>query len=103
MSRRDCFQLEENLSESLKIDWPRSDNGKPSYYRYLFLGPLPHVQICLNTVHAWVMDNKQRNKLRFKSAEHQELDEINKRFTEYKYVALSLDTLYIPYFLSTAK
>ena len=101
VSRRSCFQ--ENLSESLKINWPRSDDGKPSYYRYLFLGPLPYVQICLNAVYAWTMDNKRRNKERFNSAEHQELDEISKRFTEHKYVALSLDTLYILYFLSTVK
>ena len=100
-SRRKCFQ--ECLTESLKIDWPRPDYPKPNYYRLLLLGPVPHVHVCLNAVYAWTMDNKRRNKERFNSAEHQELDEISKRFTEHKYVALSLDTLYILYFLSTVK
>ncbi len=80
--RRKCFQ--ECLTESFKIDWPRPAYPKPNYYRLLFLGPLPHLHVCLNAAFAWVMDNKRRNKERFNLAEHQELDEINKRFTEHK-------------------
>jgi len=67
------------LAEASQLDWP-----KGSYYRLLFLGPVPHLQVCLNTAFDWVMENKQRNKKRFRSAIHQELDDVNKRLTEQK-------------------
>jgi len=67
------------LAEASLLDWP-----KGSYYRLLFLGPVPHLQVCINTAFDWVMENKQRNKKRFRSAIHQELDDINKRLTEQK-------------------
>jgi hypothetical protein len=76
--RASCFQ--QCLSEASRLDWP-----KGSYYRLLFLGPVPHLQVCLTAAFDCVMENKQRIKKRFKSAIHQELDDINKRLTEQKY------------------
>ncbi|CAA7264670.1 unnamed protein product [Cyclocybe aegerita] len=75
--RASCFEA--CLAESRKIEWPPR-----SHYLLLFLGPLPHVLTCLNAVHTWVMETKQRNKKRFKTATHQELDDVNKRLTEQK-------------------
>jgi len=57
--RTKCF--EDCLKESACIDWP-----KKSFYRFLFLGPLPHALTCLATAEKWVHDNKKRNKDRFK-------------------------------------
>lgn len=71
--------FDECLKESQKIEWPPG-----SYYRLLFLGPLPHVLVCLHAAHSWTMENKKRNKARFKTATHQDLDEVNKRLTEQK-------------------
>ncbi|KAF8955733.1 hypothetical protein BDZ97DRAFT_1926447 [Flammula alnicola] len=55
-----------------------------SFYRLLFLGPLPHVLVCLKSFHTWAIDTKKRNKKRYKVASHQELDDVNKRLTEQK-------------------
>lgn len=68
------------LEESLKMEWP---NG--IYYRLLFLGPLPHVLVCLSAAHSWAIDTKARNKKRLKVASHQELEDIGKRLTEHTY------------------
>ncbi|KAJ3514932.1 hypothetical protein NLJ89_g2078 [Agrocybe chaxingu] len=77
VSRASCFEA--FLAESRKMEWPPC-----SHYLLLFLGPLPHVLACLDVVHTWVMETKQRNKKRFKTATHQELDDVNKRLTEQK-------------------
>ncbi|KDR84732.1 hypothetical protein GALMADRAFT_260438 [Galerina marginata CBS 339.88] len=76
-SRNTCFLA--CLEESRKIDWPDG-----SFYRLLFLGPLPHVLVCLNAAYAWAIDTKARNKKRFKIAMHQDLEDVNKRLTEQK-------------------
>lgn len=68
------------LAESLKMEWP---NG--TYYRLLFLGPLPHVLVCLSAAHSWAIDTKARNKKRLKVALHQELEDVGKRLTEHTY------------------
>lgn len=72
-----CFQ--ECMTEMAKMEWPEK-----SFYRLLFLGPLPHVHVCLNAAYSWAMTNKKRNKERFKCAEHQELEDMQKRLTEQK-------------------
>ena len=73
------------LEESLKMEWP---NG--IYYRLLFLGPLPHVLVCLSAAHSWAIDMKARNKKRLKVASHQELEDVGKRLTEHKYGLLMI-------------
>lgn len=77
------------LEESLKMEWP---NG--IYYRLLFLGPLPHVLVCLSAAHSWAIDMKARNKKRLKVALHQELEDVGKRLTEHTYGLISIDTIW---------
>lgn len=74
-------QFEKCLEESHKIQWTVQ-----SHYRFLFLGPLPHVLVCLEAAHAWAMTTKKSNKRRFKRALHQDLEDIQKRLTDQKYV-----------------
>ncbi|KAF8807162.1 hypothetical protein BYT27DRAFT_7189247 [Phlegmacium glaucopus] len=76
------------LEESLKMEWP---NG--SYYRFLFLGPLPHVLVCLSAAHSWAIDTKARNKKRLRIASHQELEDVGKRLTEHTKVIKDLQRL----------
>ena len=73
------------LEESLKMEWP---NG--IYYRLLFLGPLPHVLVCLSAAHSWAIDTKARNKKRLKVALHQELEDVGKRLTEHTYGLINI-------------
>jgi len=75
--RKTCF--EDCLKESAHLEWPSK-----SFYRFLFLGPLPHALTCLATAETWVYDNKKRNKDRFKKAKHEELEDVRKRLTEQK-------------------
>lgn len=77
MCRTQCF--EDCLKESGNIEW-----SNRSFYRLLFLGPLPHALTCLATAETWVYDNKKRNKDRFKKAKHEELEGLQKRLTEQK-------------------
>lgn len=82
------------LEESLKMEWP---NG--IYYRLLFLGPLPHVLVCLSAAHSWAIDTKARNKKRLKVALHQELEDVGKRLTEHTYgLVLILSCRHSEYF-----
>ncbi|KAF4623894.1 hypothetical protein D9613_001576 [Agrocybe pediades] len=74
-SRNSCF--ESCLAESAKIEWPQG-----SFYRFLFLGPLAHVLVCLNAAYTSAMETKKRNKQRLSKASHQDLEEVNKRMTE---------------------
>jgi hypothetical protein len=67
------------------MEWP---NG--IYYRLLFLGPLPHVLVCLSAAHSWAIDTKARNKKRLKVALHQELEDVGKRLTEHTYGLLRI-------------
>ena len=78
IQRANCFDA--CLLASTKIDWPTR-----SYYQRLFLGPLPHVLVCLKSAYTWSIDMKNRNKKRFKSSVHQELEDINKCLTDQKY------------------
>lgn len=67
------------LAEASRMDWP---HGK--YYRKLFLGPLPHVLVCLSGVHSYLVGAKDKAKKRYKLATHQELDDVGKKMTELK-------------------
>ncbi|KIM48469.1 hypothetical protein M413DRAFT_440213 [Hebeloma cylindrosporum] len=81
-----CF--EDCLKESANLDWPNR-----SFYRLLFLGPLPHALTCLATAETWVYDNKKRNKDRFTKAKHEELEDLQKRLTEQKKVMDKIKSL----------
>jgi hypothetical protein len=65
--------------EASRMDWP---HGR--YYRILFLGPLPHVLVCLSWVHSFLVGAKDKAKKRYNVAAHQELDDVMKKMTELK-------------------
>ena len=60
-------------------EWPRS-----SFYRKIFLGPVPSLLAAVKASDAWAQDAKRKNKARFSKALHTELEEIQKRLTEQK-------------------
>ncbi|KDQ58729.1 hypothetical protein JAAARDRAFT_155337 [Jaapia argillacea MUCL 33604] len=64
------------LDASQHMIWPEN------YYRLLFLGPLPHIVLCLEQSQAHIQTSKQKAKKRLKSAEHQELDEVSEQLTK---------------------
>ncbi len=78
IQRANCFEA--CLLASTKINWPAR-----SYYQLLFLGPLPHILVCLKSAHTWAIDMKNRNKKRLTLSTHQELEDIKKRLTDQKY------------------
>ena len=67
------------LVEASKMDWPYG-----GYYRKLFLGPLPHLLVCLGWILSYATKAKDKAKKRYKVATHQELDDIGKKMTEMK-------------------
>lgn len=65
--------------EANDTEWPRS-----SFYRKLFLGPVPSLLAAVKVSDAWAQEAKRKNKERFKKAQHTELEEVQKRLTEQK-------------------
>jgi len=52
------------------------------HYRCLFLGPLPHILLCLEQANAYAFELKTKLKKRLMEAEHEELEELRMRMTE---------------------
>jgi hypothetical protein len=59
-----------------KLEWPNQ------CYRFLFLGPLPHLLVCVDAIHDHHQFIKGRIKKRFKAAQHGELEDLSKQQTE---------------------
>lgn len=57
------------LAVSQKMNWKRRD------YCFLFLGPLPHVLLCLEQVRTHAYELKKDSNKRLLTAEHQELED----------------------------
>ena len=75
--KRNRFFLEcWNTSE--KIQWQRRQ------YRHLFLGPLPHLLLCLEKANTHAFHMKKRIKKRINNVQHRELDEAWTKMTEVK-------------------
>ncbi|KAF8060885.1 hypothetical protein FPV67DRAFT_312197 [Lyophyllum atratum] len=53
-----------------------------SSYKRLFLGPLPHMLLCLDAAHAMTLGEKKTAKKRWQSAHHQILDSLGLQMTE---------------------
>ncbi|KAF8222237.1 hypothetical protein L208DRAFT_1381918 [Tricholoma matsutake] len=75
LSRTSFFEA--CFAEASRMDWPHGE-----YYRKLFLGPLPHVLVCLSGVYSYLVGAKHEVKERFKLAAHQELDDVTKKMTK---------------------
>lgn len=61
-----------------KIPWERRS------YRCLFLGPLPHLLLCLDKANAHAYNVKGRLKKRINNAHHRDLDEAQAKMTDIK-------------------
>ncbi|KAG6840518.1 hypothetical protein C0991_006191 [Blastosporella zonata] len=73
----------ECLKQSYDMSW--DDN---SGYRFLFLGPLPHILLCLDIALATTSAQKKSTKKRWREESHDKLDGLGLRLTELAYVDL---------------
>jgi len=64
-------------SEALNLEWPHR------FYRLLFLGPLPHILLCLQFSGAHALALKDKAKQHLQHSMHRELEEVGKRLTLY--------------------
>lgn len=64
------------LKEAESIDWPNRA------YRLRFLGPLPHLLLCLDTVHTAAQKQKKQIKKDLREAKHEKLEALDKQLTQ---------------------
>jgi hypothetical protein len=64
--------------QAKEMEWPYR------YYRLLFLGPIPHLLVCLDTVLAHIRSSKNKLKKRLLVAQHEELEELSQQQTQVK-------------------
>ena len=57
-----------------------------SYYRLLFLGPLPHFLVCVEAAEAAISKQKKEVKKRFQLESHEQLEELSLRLTKLGWV-----------------
>lgn len=69
-------------TESEKMGWSHR------HYRLLFLGPLPHLLVCLERANTYAFDSKARVKRRLTMVKHIELEDVQMMMTEAKCVSL---------------
>lgn len=74
-ARRRFFSI--CFDKSQEMAW--KDN---SYYRRLFLGPLPHILLCLDATQAAILSQKKITKKHLLHNRHEELDELGPKLTE---------------------
>ena len=78
-TRRNRLFLE-CLSVAGKIQWEQR------HYRFLFLGSLPHLLLCLEKANSHAYNTKDRLKKHINTAHHRDLDEAQMKMTEIKWV-----------------
>ncbi|KZT08921.1 uncharacterized protein LAESUDRAFT_675409 [Laetiporus sulphureus 93-53] len=61
---------------SASLEWPHA------CYRMLFLGPIPHLIVCLECAHEHLHVSKKSAKKRFTTAQHQDLEDVNTLLTK---------------------
>ncbi|KAJ7743864.1 hypothetical protein B0H16DRAFT_1889844 [Mycena metata] len=64
------------LKEAADVDWPTRE------YRLRFLGPLPHLLLCLDVVHTAAMKQKKQVKKELRVAKHEKLEALDKHLTQ---------------------
>ncbi|KAJ7479993.1 hypothetical protein B0H11DRAFT_1263344 [Mycena galericulata] len=64
------------LKESASIDWPTRE------YRLRFLGPLPHLLLCLDVVYGTAQKQKKHIKKDLREAKHERLEALDKQLTQ---------------------
>ncbi|KAJ7222598.1 hypothetical protein GGX14DRAFT_664393, partial [Mycena pura] len=55
--------------------------GMVRLYRFHFLGPLPHLLLCLDMVYNWTQKEMKQSKKEFRSAEHEALERAGQRLS----------------------
>lgn len=74
-ARRRFFSI--CFDQSQEMTWKQN-----SYYRLLFLGPLPHILLCLDVAQAAILSQKKATKTGLLNNKHEELDELGAKLTE---------------------
>lgn len=74
----------------LKLSHEMSWDKNPSY-RFIFLGPLPHILVCLDVALASTSSHKRTTKRRLLEDRHENLDGVTNRMNELVYVILVKD------------
>ncbi|TBU42438.1 hypothetical protein BD309DRAFT_866309 [Dichomitus squalens] len=81
------------LAEAEKMDWPHR------YYRMLFLGPIPHLYIVVESMKNHLHDARSEAKKRFNIVQHLELEKVQSSLTQLNQsfkVAVALDQALAP-------
>lgn len=73
-ARRRFFSI--CFDQSQEMTWKQN-----SYYRLLFLGPLPHILLCLDVAQAVILSQKKVTKTGLLHNKHEELDELGAKLT----------------------
>ena len=71
-------------AQAVKMDWPHR------YYRMLFLGPIPHLYIVVESMKNHLHDSRSVAKKRFNVVAHLELGNMQSALTQMKYVFVPL-------------
>lgn len=78
--------LESTLGDALGRSWvacmKEATNIEPGLYRLLFLGPLPHILICVDILRSKVLTYKTKMRKQLAKKKHEELDEVDKKLTQ---------------------
>ncbi|KAJ7725516.1 hypothetical protein DFH07DRAFT_853912 [Mycena maculata] len=64
------------LKVAATMEWPKQE------YRLRFLGPLPHLLLCLDVVHATAQKQKKYIKKDLRDAKHEKLEALDKQLTQ---------------------
>ncbi|KAJ7171712.1 hypothetical protein C8R43DRAFT_1231226 [Mycena crocata] len=64
------------LKEAGSMEWPNQE------YRLRFLGPLPHLLLCLDIIHTTAQKQKKQIKSDLREAKHEKLEALDKQLTQ---------------------
>jgi hypothetical protein len=80
--------LDAHLQRSYEqcLDIVRSRNWTHDSYRCLFLGPLPHALVCLQSVTSQILADKAQIKKSFSTSAHEKLEEAKSQYDKIMYV-----------------
>jgi hypothetical protein len=78
----------ECYTESGNIDWQHKGQRAP-HYRHFFLGPLPHLLLCLEQAKTFAYESKNKAKRHLSEGGHQELEAVQTKMMDAKWVYLN--------------
>lgn len=71
-----------------------SSRISPRSYRLQYLGPLPHLLACLQSLHVWAHQEKTLAKQHLRKVSHLKLEEMMEKITDTKWAVFALTPLY---------